>query len=342
VALAGQPAGVAEESAMHLESVRRLKTELKAEVRRRLATRRTLPRVARVVPTALPGAVPKAPIALGITRRGKREFLLAVRVRRLTPGLQSILRYLDRRARGEIDVRLVGTVVKQVPWHRKRNRPLRIGGSLGHGAVTAGTLGCFVAPRTGGDGVDRILSNNHVLARENAARRGDPILQPGRADGGRRARDVVARLDRFVALKRAGPNTVDAAAAALEGGISYYYAAVEGRGDVRGVREAPVAIGDRVYKVGRTTGLTEGRITAIEVDGLLVAYDTGDLVFDNQIEIEPAAWGAPFSLGGDSGSLIVDGTRKAAALLFAGNDVDTTYANPIGEVLEALDVDLVW
>ncbi len=327
---------------MRLESVRELKTRLKVEMRRRLVTRRSLPRVARVVPTALPGVAPKAPVALGITRRGKKGFQLAVRIRRLTPGLESLLRFVRQRARGEVEVRLVGTVVKQAPWYRSRTRPLRIGSSVGHVSVTAGTVGCFVSRRRGADGVDRILSNNHVLANENGAKRSDAIIQPGKADGGHAARDVVARLDRYVALKRTGRNKVDAATAVLSEGVSYYYSAVEGRGDLRGVRRAAAAIGEPAYKVGRTTGPTEGKISAVEMDGLLVRYDLGDLIFDDQLEIEPVAWGRPFSLGGDSGSLIVDGKGQAVGLLFAGNDVDVTYANPIGAVLDAVAVNLVW
>ena len=43
-----------------------------------------------------------------------------------------------------------------------------------------------------------------------------------------------------------------------------------------------------------------------------------------------------------SGSLIVDSDMKAVALLFAGNDSDATYANPIQVVLDELGVDLVF
>ena len=59
------------------------------------------------------------------------------------------------------------------------------------------------------------------------------------------------------------------------------------------------------------------------------------------IEIEPYD-STPFSQSGDSGSLIVDARRRAIGLLFAGNDVDATYANPIGTVLNSLGVDLVF
>jgi hypothetical protein len=57
--------------------------------------------------------------------------------------------------------------------------------------------------------------------------------------------------------------------------------------------------------------------------------------FDRQIEIAPLD-GNPFSLGGDSGSVIVDEGMRAVGLLFAGNDVDVTYANPIQTVLQTL------
>ncbi len=236
-----------------------------------------------------------------------------------------------------MDVRPIGRVVKQSRRFQKRMRPLRPGCSIGHVNVTAGTLGTLVKVRTGGR--ERIVSNNHVLADENRAARGDPILQPAAADGGRRKRDVVARLDRFVKLRRRGSNTVDAALAVLEAGLSYV-----GHPEPLSVdwppKDPEKLLGRTVYKIGRTTGLTEGRISAFEIDGLLVEYDTGTYLFDGQLEIEPLDPWTPFSLGGDSGSIIVDKAGEVVGLLFAGNDADTTYANPFGAVLEAFGASL--
>jgi hypothetical protein len=48
----------------------------------------------------------------------------------------------------------------------------------------------------------------------------------------------------------------------------------------------------------------------------------------------------PFSRGGDSGSLVVDGNHQAVGLLFSGNDINVTYASPIDAVLHALRVEL--
>src|SRR5437870_10863864 len=78
----------------------------------------------------------------------------------------------------------------------KRIRPAPGGASIGQVQITGGTLG--VLARTNGRPVT--LSNNHVLANQNAGRVGDPILQPGPADGGR-LQDTIARLVDFVDRK---------------------------------------------------------------------------------------------------------------------------------------------
>lgn len=86
---------------------------------------------------------------------------------------------------------------------RGRFRPtIPAGVSIGHYQITAGTLGAIVTDRATGERL--ILSNNHVLANSNNAQIGDPILQPGPADGGQNPADMVARLERFVRLRFIG------------------------------------------------------------------------------------------------------------------------------------------
>jgi S1-C subfamily serine protease len=281
-------------------------------------------------------SVPRASIALGVTGKNGK-FQLAVRVHERSEGIDIVLDDIRRRCKGEMSVKIIGNVVKQAHWHQSKNRPLRIGGSVGHFQITAGTLGCFVTKR--GD-EDFILSNNHVLANENRARVGANIIQPGDADGGKNPRDKVGDLKQFVPLRKKG-NLVDCAMATIDEGLDYLFNELESLGPIRGVRNDPVEDGETVFKVGRTTGVTEGRVSAIEVDRVRVNFDMGVIEFDSQIEIEPVG-NAPFSLGGDSGSLIVDSKRQAVGLLFAGNDIDVTYANEIHNVLAALNVDLVF
>lgn len=81
-----------------------------------------------------------------------------------------------------------------------RYRPAPGGASIGHVDITAGTLGCLVRK----NGQTYILSNNHVLANSNAARVGDPILQPGPIDGGRFPQDQIATLAQFIPISFPG------------------------------------------------------------------------------------------------------------------------------------------
>jgi hypothetical protein len=290
---------------MELEDVRALKRRLLAE------------------PSAAGAAGPgREGVALGVHPAPDGGFRLAVRVQRAGADAE---RYV-RAAAGEADVREIGLV--RAFERTARVRPLEAGVSIAEVDVTAGTLGCFVT--VGGE--PRILSNNHVLADEDRAAPGAAVLQPGPADGGRDPEDRVGALDRAVVLETAVANRIDAALATVD--VELAAGRIAGLGALSGATLA-AADARRVAKLGRTTGLTRGSITAFELDGLTVEYDRGTLTFDDQLEVHADA--GPFSGGGDSGSLIVAETSlDAVALLFAGNTEGVTYANPIRAVLEAL------
>ncbi|MFN7963841.1 MAG: trypsin-like peptidase domain-containing protein [Thermoanaerobaculia bacterium] len=327
---------------MKLDSVRSLKQELIA--RGELSSfplSAASAKAGSATPSALPNSQPVSPLAIGVSG-SDGDYRLAIRVFALTPGIQATLDRISEAAAGEVGIQLVGSVVKQQPWHQQQNRPLRIGGSVGFvpaGYTMAGTLGAFVLSANG-DGF-MILSNNHVLADENRLPIGSDIVQQGTLDGGQAPVDVVAELHSFVPLYANRLNLVDAAVARLANGALAQPGLLTDLGQLGGVRETPLTDLEPVFKIGRTTGRRKGRISAFELDGVRVRYDMGHLVFNDQIEIEPdPEEGGPFSLGGDSGSLIVDQDLRAVGLLFAGNDFDKTYANPIGPVLSALQVTL--
>jgi hypothetical protein len=284
-------------------------------------------------------------IALGVAPVRKNQYRLAIRVQRVSLVKSSIVEDMVKKARGEADVRFVGRIAKRqdVPWYRGRVRPLQIGSSIGHYAITAGTLGAFVT--RGRAKTLYILSNNHVLANEDAGKRGDAVTQPGAYDDGKRPADAVGKLATWIKFKKSGRNLVDAALARVDAGIEADRSRLQGiggsRGRLAGVGPGFLDEGTTVYKVGRTTGVTKGRVTAFDLDNVVVAYDVGNLTFDNQIEIEGTGR-RPFSDGGDSGSLIVNEDHLAVALLFAGGDsggsngLGLTYANPISTVLKQL------
>jgi hypothetical protein len=286
-----------------------------------------------------------------------REYRLAIRLQRAALKDSPLVEQLTKRARGEVDIRMVGRIDKRapspqrgrprIPWYLRNTRPLLIGASVGHVKVTAGTLGAFVER----GGAVCLLSNNHVLANEDEAAPRDWILQRARLDGGRSPRERVARFSGAVRLKRRGANLVDAAVAALEEGQDFDPRLLRDlvRGadrKLKGLGAAFLDEGAVVYKLGRTTGPTKGRVTAFDVDNVVVNYDLGNLRFDGQVEIEGSGTRA-FSDGGDSGSLIVDSAMRAVALLFAGSDTGgrngagLTYANPIRRVMKDLKAKLL-
>jgi len=243
-----------------------------------------------------------------------------------------------------------------------RIRPAPGGVSIGHRDITAGTLGCLVRK----DGRPFILSNNHVISATNAARPGDPILQPGPFDGGRLSADQIAELTAFVPIRfrevlEAGPAAAAAAAAfnaiaglvgsrrrlrpvTLQLGENLVDAAIARPlqdadvesslleiGPIRGTARGDLGLA--VKKSGRTTGLTEGEILQVDVT-VDVQYGGGRVArFSDQL------LAGAMSQGGDSGSAVLDADNRLVGLLFAGSEVSTVI-NRIEHVFAALAVSL--
>ncbi|HEV6955054.1 MAG TPA: hypothetical protein VKY86_17580 [Promicromonospora sp.] len=299
--------------------------------------------------------VVRAPtLALGLVPQGEGEFGIAVRYRLGIPRARSIVRKVSAEVGPAVDVRRTGRIrpvselgprppapTSLADGDTERRRPLRPGLSIGHVGVTAGTLGAFVTRSHPGDRHLYALSNYHVLAGSPHARPGDVVLQPGPADGGLPPGDRIGELTEVVDLDGAEPAYTDAALARLDP-VAVDLAYPVGRV----VKTARALGGEVVGKVGRTTSVTRGRVTAIELDDVVVGYeDLGALAFDDQIEIESLDDG-PFSRGGDSGALVYREDGVALGLLFAGSESGgrsgkgLTYANPIDRVLEILGIEL--
>ena len=315
--------------------------ELKARLSQRLSE------APRATASSLGGATRWSGVALGLAPVGRDQVHLAIRLIEQADA-DVVLAGLDDGAREEVDIRVIGPVrplsSPSPDELQQRVRPLRPGLSISHPDVTAGTLGGFVR-RPGADQL-LVLSNNHVLANSDAAALGDPALQPGVADGGTAA-DRIGTLAGFVPLTDEPGNLVDAAVAALDAGVEADPTAYPGGallGTVAAVDD--VDPDEEVEKLGRTTGHTRGRITAVEVDGVGVQYDDGVHTFDDQVEIEGLT--GAFSAGGDSGSVIWRSRDRApVGLLFAGSTEGgsagggVTFANPLATVLRELGVEWV-
>ena len=226
----------------------------------------------------------------------------------------------------ETDVEEVGKI--RALGFTARYRPALGGASIGHYQITAGTLGCLVKDKTTGETF--ILSNNHVLANSNKAKKGDSILQPGSYDGGRKPKDTIGFLERWIEIKFGKEaNFIDAALAKPKS-LKLVKPEIMEIGAPKGV--ARPKLGMVIQKSGRTTGYTAGKIKDISAT-VKVNYDDKEALFRNQILT------TNISQGGDSGSLVLDMKIHAVGLLFAGSEV-VTILNPIQEVLKSLDIDL--
>lgn len=193
-----------------------------------------------------------------------------------------------------------------------RWRPAAGGVSIGHRDVTAGTLGS--SPLLTQDDEVVFLTNAHVAA-PPGVQRGDPVVQPGRADGGVVPDDRIGSVLEWATLSPDRTNESDSALVAIDDD------SVEndllGLDDLRGWANARFE--EPHYKSGRTTGVTSGTLVARDV--------TAKVNYRGRFD-EPLAFGGldvfdAMSTGGDSGSLI--GRRKtdgfyASDLLFAGSD----------------------
>ena len=199
----------------------------------------------------------------------------------------------------------------------------------------SGTLGALV---TAG-GTQYILSNNHVLARQDQAAAGEDISQPGLIDNGCAVATIVAD---YTAAPQLGAANVDCAIAAVRAGTmdsSGFIEGLNGTGGQPSTSTAAPIVGMAVQKSGRTTGHTTGTInstnTSVNVQYQLKCGQGRKytISYTNQVVINSTT----FSTGGDSGSLILTNTSCAhpVALLYAGSS-SSTIGNPISNVLSAL------
>ncbi|WP_050758305.1 hypothetical protein [Xylanimonas cellulosilytica] len=347
-----------------LTEARRTKSELGAFARE-LAERYGAVTPSAVAPegtvdAATPSDLVRAPtLSLGLAPADGGGYTVAVRYRLGLPAARAVVKRVAAEAGAGADVRRTGRIRTQSDVRPRppvvsaralgettRTRPLRPGVSIAHVDVTAGTLGAFVVAREASSEAAQerhALSNWHVLVGSPEAGAGDVVVQPGPADGGRDPRDRVGTLARWAPMNPGEHHLVDAAIALLDDGID-----VDPTYPVGRVTTTAQALGgEAVAKVGRTTSLTRGRVSAIELDDVLVGYgdDLGVLGFDGQIEIESTG-DEPFSRGGDSGSLVYREDGVAIGLLFAGSETGgpgghgLTYANPIDTVLTTLNATL--
>jgi hypothetical protein len=227
----------------------------------------------------------------------------------------------------------------------RQTHPISLGvsgsnlGSIGGGFCCGGTLGSLVQAGS----TQYILSNNHVLATGSGSQL---VIQPGLVDLSciQNSGFEVADGVRSISISPFATNTVDAAIAQVIAGDVNNSGQILNIGNVAAGNAVAATLNLAVTKMGRTTCVTSGSVTAVNVT-IRVTYPTycspafsGTATFANQIEIGPSG----FSAAGDSGSLIVTtgSCPRAVGLLFAGGST-STFANPMTAVLSDFGATMV-
>ncbi len=236
--------------------------------------------------------------------------------------------------------------------------------STGTGTLMSrGSLGCMATYTQTNSIV--ILSNWHVLA-ANGAVIGDRIYQPSPttlpvltpAQIPFKPKDDTDAIGKL--LKHAITTKVDGAIASLDGcnSICSRCCGRNYKNEINGlsvggnppkntiIGEASATIGETVYKVGRSTGRTVGRVVDDNFPTFSITRGGTTYTFSGQIKIQQTTTTIPFSQHGDSGSVIINHQNKIIGLLFASgrSTVGTspsTYssiANHIADVKSALGI----
>lgn len=190
-----------------------------------------------------------------------------------------------------------------------------------------------------------ILSNNHVMAKNNKAPIGTIITQPFNDSLNNRVAisDAVATLETFVPIKFNifSANTVDAAIARVLD-KSLISKNVIGIGEITGIAEPKLDM--HVKRSGAKTGVSRGSITSLNATVFLKkgSNEPRDLLFKKQILAQMISGG-----GNSGGPVLTNDDRKLVGMHMGGrvpiegsNFTQISIINDINLVLKKLKVEL--
>lgn len=295
-------------------------------------------------------------LAVGYSVAGKKDYRLELRVHRKSGLAFAYGEQLQQKYGADVNVVVVDAVT--TPAHvdvsttahgvlSERQSELRPGLSISRVDAKAGTLGVLVETNAG----VALMSAGHVIAQSGDAENGDWIYQPGKPDAMPLKMELrVAKLSNSVELSSDELNTLDVAIAHLRNGVQHagnefpkLSCPVDGKSlgkilsfkDLEGLGKEP-----RVAKVGRTSGYTQGVLTALNLRRLSVRTARGNHNFGELFEI---TWeDKPFSKPGDSGACVfsLDGLDPFG-IHFASDAKNRSYACSLINALSEFKATLI-
>jgi hypothetical protein len=301
-------------------------------------------------------------ISWGITRReGKYKVIILVEGNEIDRRLQDIDRHFSDVFVTPVNAQAHSFDPALAPQIRAcASLPERApGASIAHQSGYPGTLGCFVRTTGPGDWIG-VISASHVIGRNNISKKGEQILSPGPPDGAKAISNVIGTVADFIMLSHfQAPEDnylccVDVALVKLivdadhmdphslpnkteawspkDPGIRMPIR------NVIGGREVAERLGERVYKVGRTTGMTYGILDIVGLQRQRIVINSRHYIYTNVLAVK--CLNGPFSKAGDSGALVYTEDGSAIGLVIAGTE-EYTFVSPLDACLRDIKATLL-
>lgn len=249
-----------------------------------------------------------------------------------------------------------------------KHRPIKAGIAISTDSTSYGTLGWF--GHLDIDDTPILLTNKHVLYGTSIGTdsRHLPTAQPQLGSPSHccccecGSDNVIG--ESIIGIKDTSPLTstsVDCAIAKINPGIAAEMQLLISNSATSEVMTvsgtAQAVVGQAVRKIGARSGFTRGTVVhigdaavagtdpaggtiAIKTGQVLVIPDSSETYQVRDTSVNPSVCKFAFSNNGDSGSAILNDSNEIVALLYGGdettNSVDITFANNIGNVLNAL------
>ena len=184
-----------------------------------------------------------------------------------------------------------------------------------HNLTSFGTLGIVLLSNN----TPTALSCAHVMV-QPPLKPGQAVVEPGGPKGGTYPADSIGTVSNF----SYGEHNADAALVPIQGRAAKV-GEVQNIGKIVGWGDA--VVGQRVKKMGVTTGLTYGVITSVTFNFTQRDHILGTVKLTNQIKVKNIG-GQDFALPGDSGAAVVDDNQHIVGIVIGGTPGEFTACSP--------------
>jgi hypothetical protein len=299
---------------------------------------------------------PDRQLSVGVTKRDGKE-VPTLLVQKENSWAMEKAKDIEASSKGKVVINVTGQAfsswpTKSVDSNIQSPHP---GLSVGHYSGYAGTLGCLL--RVKKTGQVALAGASHVLSIISKAKPGDAVLQPGYPDGPKTAENRIATLFNFTYLVHYSDiqsgtslNTDDIAVAVLDNQENYPSANLlpDYKDADKKIKLKNVLSGDDlidylekpVFKLGRTTGVTEGLFVGVYATPQGIRRPDGrTYLYENVLLVQNKGTNA-FSSPGDSGSVVYTVDGGALGLIIGASD-KFTFVSPMSSCLHAMNAELL-